>query len=477
MADKEIKHYQAQLFQACRQDKRAQAKKALAALKKLAPPGENPHIQLFLGDMFTTAVAFHYFEIAGLIVENGLDPALLKYAIYSLVISAAELAQSGAKGILAEDPSAKIEFLTNQHSEINYLDDQGRTPLDIAYACGYSIAAEALRRFGAKEGVEIHSADFQALRPAPLPAIPAPSPKTASPSSQTATPSSDQQPTAEEKAHPPSPLNFRQRLLVVFRAPLLDWMPDGPRWLALKLELIEALLQSRKIPPGNFDVLLFQAHGYLGLNRPQQALEALDGLIAHQNLQTSGKAAWAYFNRSRLHRSFKHNMPNALEDVFQAHRLMDQASCSEFDRYKIRLTLAWCQFCQKEYANSIATLTDLLQQNLEGQTENPTELRASLYGLRACAHYHLRNYTESLADIERSNGLEAESKHLTHLKTSELFYTFAGIRLHFNDLQGALQDLEMALKLEPGLRFKAKRDQELALLRKLPEVMHWLNEP
>jgi ankyrin repeat protein len=119
----------------------------------------NPDIQhaaegRFFDSAFNSALSREDFVTAEYIAQHGLPAFFLDYALYSLVHARVDGVDWGPQGISFEDLSSQLTFLIQQGSNINYLDEQGRTPLDIAEL--YETPdIELLRQAGAKHGKEM----------------------------------------------------------------------------------------------------------------------------------------------------------------------------------------------------------------------------------------------------------------------------------------------------------------------------------
>ena len=271
---------------------------------------------------------------------------------------------------------------------------------------------------------------------------------------------------------------LRQALLLMLHRPLLFWLPPEPKYLPLQLEVMDLLVVYQALPPQNMTELLFlRAEGYLKLEQPARALAALDDLLEHPVAKGSRYQAWAHLHRGHLHQKHRRDLPAAVADLQAARASMSESNTTVIQRYTICLDLAWCQVRLGEYAEAVESLSVLLAQGMPAEVEAALGKRPeSLYALRAYAHYQLRDYRAAMADLDRSEGLAGGfMPGLDDMDTAQMLYTFAGIRAQADDVQGALTDLAMAVRLQPALRAQARNDASLAALRNLPEVQQFLH--
>jgi tetratricopeptide (TPR) repeat protein len=276
----------------------------------------------------------------------------------------------------------------------------------------------------------------------------------------------------------PTP-SFREALLLMLQRPLLFWLPPSPRWQPLQLEVMDLIVKHQALPPQNMTELLFlRAEGHLQRNQLDKAMLALNDLIEHPIARHSRHQAWAHLHRGHLHQKLSQNLSAALEDLLAARNLMNEGNTTVIQRYTICLDLAWCLVQLGEYAEAVDQLSQMLDQDMAPEVKAALGRRPeSLYALRAYAHYQLRDYRTAMADLDRSEGQHGSfMPGLSDMDTAHMLYTFAGIRVQAEDIQGAFTDLAMAVRLQPTLRAQARHDEMLAPLRTLPEVQAFLTE-
>lgn len=275
------------------------------------------------------------------------------------------------------------------------------------------------------------------------------------------------------------PPSFREALLLMLQRPLLFWLPPKPRWLPLQIEVMDLIVRYQTLPPQHMtEVLYLRAEGYLQQNQPEKAYAALNDLLEHPIAKNSRYQAWAYLHRGHLSQKLGHDLRLAVDDLQAARSHMNESNTTVRQRYTICLDLAWCQTRLGEYAEAVETLSVLLDNPM------PPEIRTtldkgpeSIYALRAYAHYQLRDYRAAMSDLDRSEGVSGGfMPGLDRMDTAQMLYTFAGIRVQSDDIQGAFTDLAMAVRLQPALRAKARNDNMLAPLRDLPQVQAFLAE-
>ncbi|MEZ0368585.1 MAG: tetratricopeptide repeat protein [Candidatus Sericytochromatia bacterium] len=273
--------------------------------------------------------------------------------------------------------------------------------------------------------------------------------------------------------------NLREALLLMLQRPILFWLAPSPRNLPLQLEVMDLLVKYQALPPQNMTELLYlRAEGYLKMEKPQQALVALDDLLSHPVARLSRYQAWAHLHRGHLHQKLRGDLPAAVADLQAARSQMSEANTTSIQRYTICLDLAWCLVRLGEYAEAIETLSLLLAQGIPTEIQQTLGKRPeSLYALRAYANYQLRDYRAAMLDLDRSEGVPGSfMPGLDDMDTAHMLYTFAGIRAQAEDIQGAFTDLAMAIRLLPDLRVQARSDELFAPLRDLPEVQAFLAE-
>ena len=148
------KEFRQKLLNTCSDGDFPQTKKLIQEFNQLNSGVENPSRVLFDGAFFA-ALNYKHFEIASYIIERGLDHWILEDAIYNEVYATSELLDWGIQGPIQEDPTPELNFLISKGSNINFLDQKGRTPLDLAVLFNYPKAAEILLKAGAKRGSEL----------------------------------------------------------------------------------------------------------------------------------------------------------------------------------------------------------------------------------------------------------------------------------------------------------------------------------
>lgn len=273
--------------------------------------------------------------------------------------------------------------------------------------------------------------------------------------------------------------SLREALLLMLHRPILFWLPPSPRHLPLQLEVMDLLVAHQALPPQNMTELLFlRAEGYLKLDKPEKAWEALNDLLEHPVARYSRYQAWAHLHRGHLFQKLHGNLAAAVQDLQAARSGMSETNTTAVQRYTIHLDLAWCLVRQGEYAEAVDALTQLLDQGMPAAIEQALGKRPeSLYALRAYAHYQLRDYRAAMSDLDKSEGTPGSfMPGLEEMDTAHMLYTFAGIRAQAEDVQGAFTDLAMAIRLSPDLRSQARADEVFAPLRSLPEVQAFLAE-